>query len=110
MMKRRRQKRTDYKQRLALLRSSHPRLVVRKSLNSIHMQVVGFDGNTDRVMLESSAKELKKYGWLGHCGNTPAAYLAGLLFGAKAKKQGIKSLILDIGLQTSVKEIGRAHV
>ncbi|MBI3190419.1 50S ribosomal protein L18 [archaeon] len=103
MLKRRREKKTDYKQRLALLKSNSQRLVVRRSLNHIHMQIISFDGNTDRVILESSTKELKKYGWIAHCGNTSAAYLAGLLFGANAKKQGIKNLILDIGLHTSVK-------
>jgi large subunit ribosomal protein L18 len=46
---------------------------------------------------------LRKFGWTGHCGNVPAAYLTGFLAGLKALKLGIKSAVLDIGLQTSTK-------
>jgi large subunit ribosomal protein L18 len=103
MFKRRRNKKTDYKQRMALLKSGLPRLVARRALGCIHLQVISYDESGDAVIIEDSSKTLKKYGWLGHCGNTPAAYLAGLLVGTKAKKAGIASAVLDIGLQTSVK-------
>jgi len=103
MLKRRRNKKTDYRQRLALLKSGLPRLVVRRSLRYIHVQVAKSDEKGDKIILEDSSKSLKRYGWLCHTGNIPAAYLTGLLLGLNARRKGIENLVLDIGLQTSVK-------
>jgi len=103
MLKRRRTQKTDYKQRLALLKSGMPRLVVRRTLNHIHVQIAEFLVEGDQIILNDSSKSLRKYGWLGHSGNISAAYLTGMLVGLKAKQLGINSVILDIGLQTSVK-------
>ncbi len=103
MFKRRLEKRTDYKQRLALLKSSLPRLVVRRSLKNFRVQVISYDIKGDNVIAETCSKELRKYGWKGHCGNMSAAYLTGLLAGAKAKKAGIDKAITDIGMQISAR-------
>ena len=46
---------------------------------------------------------LRKLGWKHHCGNIPAAYLAGLLLGKKALEKKINDAVLDMGLQTSTK-------
>ena len=101
--KRKRLGKTNYKKRLKVLLAKRPRLVVRKSLNNILAQIVEYDEKGDRVVLSAHSAELKKYGWNGNNGNLPAAYLVGLLIGNKAKKKGINKLVLDIGLQTSVK-------
>lgn len=103
MLKRRRQLKTDYRLRLALLRSGKPRLVVRRSHGNIHVQVVAYQSSGDSVLLEESATKLRTYGWKGHCGNLSAAYLLGLLAGKKAHKSGIASAVLDLGLQASTK-------
>lgn len=103
MFKRRREKKTDYKRRLALLKSGKPRIVVRRSLNYIHVQIVSFGAEGDAAVVEDFSKSIKEYGWPFHCGSTPAAYLTGLLAGLKARKAGIQEAILDMGLQTSVK-------
>ncbi|MEM5812771.1 MAG: 50S ribosomal protein L18 [Candidatus Aenigmatarchaeota archaeon] len=101
-LKRRLEKKTDYYQRLGLLKSKLPRLVVRKSLKNILAQVVEYKPQGDHVITSAISKELRKYGWKGG-NNLPAAYLTGLLVGLKAKKLGIKKMILDIGLQRSTK-------
>lgn len=101
-LKRRLEKKTDYYQRLELLKSGLPRLVVRKSLKNILAQVVKYDPQGDRVLTSAITKELRKYGWKGG-NNLPAAYLTGLLVGLKAKKLGINKMILDIGLRRSTK-------
>lgn len=103
MLKRRKNKKTDYKQRLSLLRSRKPRLVVRRALNNIHAQIIKYERNGDITIIEVSSKNLVKYGWKGHLGNLPSAYLCGLLVGLKAMKKDVHEAILDIGLQTSVK-------
>jgi len=94
---------TNYRKRLKLLLANKPRLVVRKSLKSILAQVVEYGEKGDKILVSAHSSELKKYGYDGNKGNIPSAYLVGLLIGGKAKKKGVKELILDIGLQNSVK-------
>ena len=101
--RRRREQRTDYRKRLALLKSRKPRLVVRASGRSVNCQIVLHDAKGDRTAVNATSFELKKHGWKGSTGNTPAAYLTGYLCGQKAKKKGIKEAVLDIGLHTSSK-------
>lgn len=101
--KRRLQKKTDYAQRLALLRSGKPRLVARRSGNSFHLQIVEFHPDGDKTVAEITSAALKKYGWRGHCGNVSAAYLSGMLIGMEAKKKGIDEVVPDLGMQTSIR-------
>jgi len=101
--KRRRLEKTDYQKRLKLLSSGKPRLVVRKSLNYITAQILGFDKKGDKTLAGVTSKELKKLGWKFACDNLPAAYLTGLLIGKKAMKKKINEAILDAGLYPSTK-------
>ncbi|MEM2133368.1 MAG: 50S ribosomal protein L18 [Candidatus Freyarchaeota archaeon] len=103
-VRRRREQKTNYYLRRRLLVSGLPRLVVRRSINNISAQIIDSLPQGDKVLLSAHTHELKKkYGWKGHCGSIPAAYLIGLLIGLKAQKKKIKKTILDIGLQASVK-------
>src|SRR3989338_488998 len=101
--KRKRIGKTDYRRRLKILLAHKPRLVVRKSINNMLAQIIEYNEKGDNVVASANSSELKKYGWNGNRGNIPAAYLVGLLIGMKAKKKNIKELVLDAGLQTSVK-------
>jgi len=101
--KRKRIGKTNYRKRLKLLLSEKPRVVVRKSLKNILVQIVEYSENGDKVILSAHTSELKKYGYAGGNGNVPASYLVGLLVGNKAKKKEIKESVLDIGLQNSIK-------
>jgi len=101
--KRKRLGKTDYRKRLKILLANKPRLVVRKSLKNISAQVIEYGENGDKVLLSAHSSELKKYGYDGSKGNIPISYLVGLLIGSKGKKKNIKELVLDIGLQKSVK-------
>jgi len=97
--RRRREGKTNYHRRLKLLKSKKPRLVVRKSLNHHIAQIIVYDPKGDRTIVSAHTRELiRDFGWRGHTGNTPSAYLLGLLIGYKAKKAGIEEAILDIGL------------
>jgi len=102
-LKRRREGKTDYRQRLKLLLSKKPRLVVRKSLKYITAQIVEFSENGDRVIASAHSKNLKKLGWNFACDNLPAAYLTGLMIGKKALEKNVNEAILDIGLHASTK-------
>jgi len=100
--KRRRKKKTNYKKRLALLKSRKTRLVIRKSISNISVQFINFKPKNDETIASANSTELKKLGW-NKTGNIPAAYLTGLLAGKKARDKKIEEAILDFGLQTSTK-------
>ena len=100
--KRARKKKTDYKLRLKLLKSSKPRLVIRKSLKNINLQVVESENAQDKILTAANSKELKKMGWNHSSANIPASYLTGLILGKKTLKKGIEEVILDLGLQKSI--------
>ncbi|HLE97548.1 MAG TPA: 50S ribosomal protein L18 [Candidatus Thermoplasmatota archaeon] len=97
--RRRREGRTDYRTRLALLKGGEPRAVVRTSLRNVVVQLVGFDASGDKVLASAEARELPKLGWTGFTRNTPSAYLTGLLAGTRAKAAGVESAVLDLGRQ-----------
>ncbi len=98
---RRRSALTNYKKRIALLKSSLPRIVVRKSNRRITMQVISYKQDGDVVLASADSRELNKIGWPARA-NVPTAYLTGLLLASKCK--GIKEkMVLDIGLYKPVK-------
>jgi large subunit ribosomal protein L18 len=97
--RRRREGKTDYKARKALVLSRKPRLVTRSSLKNVAAQIIVAKPYGDEVLAAAHSKELTKtYGWKAPTGNVPAAYLTGLLCGLKAKAKGVSEAILDIGL------------
>lgn len=97
--RRRREGKTDYRKRKALVPSGKPRLVVRGTLKNLTTQIVVAKPHGDEVIVSAHSRELpKNYGWKAPRGNLPAAYLTGLLCGLKAKVKDIKEVILDIGL------------
>jgi large subunit ribosomal protein L18 len=101
--RRRKEGKTDYKARKALVISGKPRLVVRNTLKNIIVQIIVAKPHGDEVLVSAHSRELKKYEWKAHAGNLPSAYLTGFLCGLKAKAQGIKEAILDIGLHSPSK-------
>ncbi|MBI0583630.1 MAG: 50S ribosomal protein L18 [Methanomassiliicoccus sp.] len=97
--RRRREGRTDYRQRQRLLRGRVPRAVVRLSHRNAIVQFISYDEKGDRVMATATSKELNKLGWNGSTGNIPAAYLTGYLAGLRAAANGVEGAVLDIGLK-----------
>lgn len=94
---------TDYKGRLALLKSGKPRLVVRRSLKYIRAQIIVFDERGDRTIVAATSGALRSMGWQFACDNTPAAYLTGLMIGCAAKNKKINDAVFDAGLYFSTK-------
>jgi large subunit ribosomal protein L18 len=101
--RRRREGRTNYRTRLALLKSQETRLVVRRTNGNVIVQFVDWTQTGDAVKATAVAQELKKMGWEGSAKNTPAAYLTGLLAGKRAAQAGVESAVLDIGRHTPTK-------
>jgi len=103
-LRRRREGKTDYQARKALVTSRKPRLVTRSTNKNVEVQLIIAKPHGDEVLASANSRELiKSYGWRAPTGNIPAAYLTGLLAGLKAKKAGIKEAILDIGLVSPTK-------
>lgn len=96
VFRRRREGRTDYRLRKALISSGSLRLVIRRSIKHITLQLVEAKIEGDRVLCHATTAELKKFGWKVGTGNLPAAYLAGYLLGKRAGKKGLKSAIVDL--------------
>ncbi len=101
--RRKREGRTDYSKRLLMLKAKRPRLVIRKSLRSLVLQIVEFGDKGDKIVAGFNTYALKKHGWKYSANSLPAAYLGGLVLGKLAQTKNIKEAVLDIGMLTSVK-------
>jgi large subunit ribosomal protein L18 len=100
-MRRRREARTNYHQRLRLLKSGKPRLVARKSNNQTRAQLIVTGPQGDETVASAASKDLGEFGWEAPTGNLPAAYLTGFLAGKRAIDAGLEEAVLDIGLNTA---------
>jgi large subunit ribosomal protein L18 len=76
-------------------------VVVRKTGRNLTMQLVEHGIEGDRTLTSANALELKKLGYKGATGNTPAAYLTGLLFASRALAAGHSKGVLDLGLNAN---------
>ncbi|HJJ46790.1 MAG TPA: 50S ribosomal protein L18 [Methanocorpusculum sp.] len=99
--RRRREGKTDFYQRQRLIVSGRNRMVIRKTNRHIIIQLVSAQMEGDYTLVHVNSKELEKYGYKGYLGNTPAAYLAGMLFSVRAQKAGYTDAIADLGLQVA---------
>ncbi len=100
-MRRRREVRTDYHQRLRLLKSGKPRLVARVSNQHVRAQLVTPGPDGDETHAAASSEDLAEYGWEAPTGNLPSAYLTGYLAGTRALDADVEEAVLDIGLNTA---------
>ncbi len=99
-MRRRREVRTDYHQRLRLLKSGKPRLVARKSNRHVRAQLVATGPEGDETLASAHSADLAEYGWEAPTSNLPAAYLTGYLAGKRAVDADVDEAVLDIGLNS----------
>jgi large subunit ribosomal protein L18 len=102
--RRRREGKTDYHLRKKLISSRKLRLVVRKSIDNITLQLIESKIEGDRVLAYAGTRELTDFGWKAGTGNIPASYLAGFLIGKRAVVKGLKYAILDLNRYKITKE------
>ncbi len=98
--RRKREQRTNYKKRRALLESQKPRLVIRKTVGNTIAQVINYHPVGDAVVTTFKSDLLRKYGWKGNTANLPAAYLTGYAVAKRAQAKGVVEAVLDLGLQS----------
>ena len=96
--RRRREGKTHYYRRKRMLLSQQLRLVIRKTGKHTVVQIARAKKKGDQILVAAHTNDLIQYGWKHSTSNLPAAYLAGLLAGFRAKKRGIKKAIIDLGL------------
>lgn len=102
---RRRNLKTNYAKRLALLKSGKSRVVLRISNLYANIQYVEHNTKGDVIKFALLSKDLKEYGWTEGFKSVPAVYLAGYLFGKEVLKKKLnKNVILDLGLQNAFKK------
>ncbi len=94
---RRRKGITNYRKRLALLKSGIPRAVVRFSNAKVTVQIIDFAKEGDKVLASASSTDVAGAGWKGSKTNIPASYLSGMMAAKRAMKAGVSSAVLDIG-------------
>jgi large subunit ribosomal protein L18 len=99
---RRKKLKTDYRKRIALLKSNKIRAVVRKSLYATTVQFVEYNQVGDKVIITKTSRALKQFDWHKYS-NTTAAYLTGYFAAKNALEKGINEAVLDIGLHSPVK-------
>ncbi|MEW6749121.1 MAG: 50S ribosomal protein L18 [Candidatus Micrarchaeota archaeon] len=101
--RRRREGKTNFAKRLALVKSGKTRMVVRRSNSGITIQFVDFEPEGDKTLLTVTGAHLsKQYKWPSKR-NVWTAYLAGLMAGKLAQKKGVKEFVLDMGMYTPSK-------
>ena len=101
--RRRRQRKTNYKNRLNLLKSMKPRLTVRKTNKHTLAQVIIYNQDGDKIVAQAHTKDLASHGWSHAKSNIPSAYLVGMLVATRAKAVKATEVVVDLGMQSLVK-------
>lgn len=96
-LRRRKEGKTDYRQRLRLIKSGKIRSVVRPSNKNIRVQFIRYKPKGDEVLAAVAGEHIEQFGWEQSKLNLPSSYLVGYLAGKKALDQGIEEAVLDIG-------------
>jgi large subunit ribosomal protein L18 len=101
--RRKREQKTNYRKRIALLKSGKSRLVIRLSNKYVKTQIINYEAKGDKIIKSAISPELKKLGWTFSCKNIPACYLTGLLIANKMKAEKNKEFVVDFGLRIPLK-------
>ena len=98
--RREREGRTDYEQRLKLLKSRKKRFIIRQTNQQIIIQVASYKPEGDHIHLTVTGADLEDHDWEHSTKNLPAAYLIGAIAAEQCEEHGIEEGILDVGLQS----------
>ncbi len=104
--RRRRECKTDYLNRLKLLKSGRPRLVFRITNKYVIVQYVESKAAQDKVVFTVNSKNLLNHGWpeefKGSLKSISASYLTGYLVGKKIKGNKLAEPIVDLGMLKTI--------
>jgi large subunit ribosomal protein L18 len=97
ILRRLREKKTNYRRRSSMLRGKRDFITVKISSENTQVQIHKPEISGDKVIASAHSRFLLKKGWNGSRKNIPAAYLTGYLAGKKALLKGGKDAILYSG-------------
>ncbi len=103
IFRRKKEGKTDYRSRLALLKSGKDRLVIRITGKNVIGQVVRYGETGDQVIFTVTDKTLGKKGLQIKGNSSVVCYLVGLEIARLAKEKGIEEMVLDTGRRRIVK-------
>ena len=110
LKRRKKEYKTDYKKRFALLKSGLPRVVFRKTDKYLIAQYVQSKEAQDKIIFGIDSRELLKYGWpkdkKESIKSTPASYLTGYLIGKEILSKKLEKPILDFGMARVLHKTG----
>jgi len=108
LKRRRKEGKTDYLNRLNLLKSEKPRVVFRKTNKHIISQYIESESAQDKIVFGVTSKQLLKHGWpeklSGSLKSIPASYLTGYLTAKKILKDKLQEPIVDLGMQRVIQK------
>ena len=108
LRRRRKEGKTDYLNRLNLLKSEKPRIVFRKTNRYLISQYVESESAQDKIIFGFTSKSLLNHGWpkdlAGSLKSIPASYLVGYLSGKKILKEKLDKPIVDLGMHRVIKK------
>lgn len=100
--RRRKERKTDYKKRIKILKGNLPRIVFRKTNRYLLIQYIKSKEAQDTVIFGFDSRKLLEYGWpkssRGGLKSLPAAYLIGYLAGTEIMKRKLEIPIVDFGM------------
>ena len=96
--RRRREGKTNFAKRLAMIKSGKTRMVVRRTNKDIIVQFVDFSPKGDRTLLTVKGSHLAKAHKWPSKRNVWSAYLLGLMAGRMAQGKGLKEFVFDMGM------------
>jgi large subunit ribosomal protein L18 len=97
LLRRIRERKTNYKKRKGMLIGKNIFTTVRLSNENVLVQMLKPSKVGDETLVSAHSRELVKHGWQGSRKNIPACYLTGLLAGKKALVKGVKTCVLYTG-------------
>ncbi|MCK9568382.1 50S ribosomal protein L18 [Candidatus Pacearchaeota archaeon] len=93
---------TDYANRVRLLKGETPRVVFRRTNKYIVAEYVTSHEAQDKIEIGFNSKKLKEFGWPaefeGSLKSVPASYLTGFLMGKEIAKKKLSTPIVDVGM------------
>jgi large subunit ribosomal protein L18 len=93
---------TNYANRIRMLKGETPRIVFRRTNKYIVAEYVTSNEAQDKVEIGLTSKNLKKFGWpeefSGSLKSITASYLTGYLMGKEIVKKKLATPIVDVGM------------
>ena len=108
ILRRLREKKTNYKKRSSMLMGHRDFITIVITNENTQVQILKPEMTGDKVIASAHSRYLAAKGWKGSRKNVPASYLTGYLAGKKAIIKGAKNAILYTGTRKYTERMAAA--